>query len=104
MNALQKRFSPTPHVGDIRGRGLFVAIELVEDRETNQPFAPSKKIAEKVRMKALEEGLICYPSSGTIDGINGDHVLLSPPYVVTQSEIDEMVEKLEITFKKLGLC
>lgn len=104
MSAMKKRFSQTPYAGDIRGRGLFVAIELVEDRETKRPFAPSKKIADKVRTTALEEGLICYPSNGTVDGINGDHVLLSPPYVATHAELDEIVEKLENTFKKLGLC
>ncbi|WP_366556500.1 aspartate aminotransferase family protein [Aquibaculum sediminis] len=104
MDALRKRFGQTAHAGDIRGRGLFVAIELVEDRDSKRPFPPERKMADRVRAAALEEGLICYPSSGTVDGINGDHVLLSPPYIATQAEFDEMVEKLAKAFTKLGLC
>jgi adenosylmethionine-8-amino-7-oxononanoate aminotransferase len=65
-------------VGDIRGRGLFLALELVEDRGNKTPFIPSLKLAANVKAKAFEAGLICYPSSGTIDERSGDHILLSP--------------------------
>ena len=101
---LHRRFDQNPHVGDIRGRGLFLALELVEDRESKRPFPPSRKLADRVRAAALEEGLICYPSSGSVDGINGDHVLLSPPYIVSRAELDEMVDQLERALRKLELC
>src|SRR5690606_21289410 len=101
---LHPRFDQNPHVGDIRGRGLFLALELVEDRESKRPFPPSRKLADRVRAAALEEGLICYPSSGSVDGINGDHVLLSPPYIVSRAELDEMVDQLERALRKLELC
>ncbi|MCL4747459.1 MAG: aspartate aminotransferase family protein [Burkholderiaceae bacterium] len=82
------------HVGDIRGRGLLVAVELVADRATKAPFDPGLRIAERVKQAAFELGLICYPSSGTVDGTRGDHVLLAPPYISTQAEIDEAARLL----------
>lgn len=102
-NALHQRFDQNAHVGNIRGRGLFLALEIVQDRENKRPFSPHRKIADRVRAAALEEGLICYPSSGSVDGINGDHVLLSPPYIVSRAEMDEMVEQLERALRKLDL-
>ena len=101
--ALHRHFDQNPHVGNIRGRGLFLALELVEDRESKRPFAPQRKMADRVRAAALEEGLICYPSSGSVDGLNGDHVLLSPPYIVSRAEMDEMVEQLERALRKLDI-
>ncbi len=82
------------HIGDIRGRGLLTAVELVADRATKSPFDPRLRIAERVKQKAFEMGLICYPSSGTIDGTSGDHVLLAPPYIAQQVDIDEAVHLL----------
>jgi adenosylmethionine-8-amino-7-oxononanoate aminotransferase len=73
------RFGQHPHVGDIRGRGLFRGMELVADRESKAPFDPSRGIAAKLKKAAFEAGLICYPMSGTIDGRRGDHILLAPP-------------------------
>jgi len=93
---LQDRFGQHPNVGDIRGRGLFVGVELVRDRETKEPFAPSDKIAAKIKAATFEAGLICYPMSGTIDGRSGDHVLLAPPYIIFPEQVDELVEKLAI--------
>jgi adenosylmethionine-8-amino-7-oxononanoate aminotransferase len=93
--ALGDRFGDHPHVGDIRGRGLFLALELVADRATRRPLPRVRKLAERIRAAALERGLICYPSSGTADGENGDHVLLAPPYIVNAREIDEIVDKLD---------
>ena len=94
MSALNAAFAQHAHVGDIRGRGLFQGVELVEDRETKAPFAPTRKIAAKIKAAAFDEGLICYPMSGTIDGQNGDHVLLAPPFISTEAQIDELVAKL----------
>jgi adenosylmethionine-8-amino-7-oxononanoate aminotransferase len=92
--ALTERFGNHPHVGDIRGRGLFRAVELVADRASKQPFAGSLKLHAQVKRAALERGLACYPSGGTADGVNGDHVLLAPPYIVTADEIALIVERL----------
>ncbi len=94
MAALQAAFGQHPHVGDIRGRGLFQGVELVADRETKAPFDPSRKIAAKIKKAAFEAGMICYPMSGTIDGQTGDHVLLAPPFIIEDAQIDELVQKL----------
>ena len=94
MAALRAQFGQHPNVGDIRGRGLFQGIELVEDRETKSPFASSRKIAGRIKAAAFDAGLICYPMSGTIDGQNGDHVLLAPPFIISDDQIDELVGKL----------
>ena len=69
-------------------------MELVADRETKQPFDPARKTWLKLRQAAMEQGLICYPSGGCIDGVKGDHVVLAPPYNVTEVQLDEAVEKL----------
>ncbi len=92
---LCERFGQHPHVGDIRGRGLFWGIELVEDRETKKPFAPEQKLNAKVKKAAFEAGLICYPMGGTIDGKHGDHVLLAPPFILDDAQTEELVSKLE---------
>ncbi|WP_296427590.1 aspartate aminotransferase family protein [Yoonia sp.] len=94
MAALQTTFGQHPHVGDLRGRGLFQGIELVADRETKAPFAPSRRIAARIKAAAFDAGLICYPMSGTIDGQHGDHVLLAPPFIISDDQIDELVGKL----------
>ncbi len=96
QNALNSRFGNHPHVGDIRGRGLFRAIELVEDLETKRPFDPVHGLAARIKKSALEAGLVCYPGSGTIDGVRGDHVLLAPPFIIADSQIDELVSKLAV--------
>ncbi|PZU95171.1 MAG: aspartate aminotransferase family protein [Chelatococcus sp.] len=88
---LHARFGNHPHVGDIRGRGLFQAIELVADRAGKEPFDPALKLHQRVKAAAFELGLACYPSGGTVDGVRGDHVLLAPPYIVTPEEIDRIV-------------
>jgi adenosylmethionine-8-amino-7-oxononanoate aminotransferase len=94
-DALTERFGNHHHVGDIRGRGLFAALELVRDRTTKEPFDPTTGLAARIKRAGMEAGLICYPSSGTIDGRRGDHVLLAPPYIVGPNEIEEMVDKLD---------
>ncbi len=94
-DALLARFAQHPHVGDIRGRGLFQALEFVADRETKAPFPPERKLAARLKAAAFEAGLICYPSTGTMDGVSGDHVLLAPPFILTQDQTGELVDKLE---------
>jgi adenosylmethionine-8-amino-7-oxononanoate aminotransferase len=91
---LQEAFGQHPHVGDIRGRGLFQSIELVADRETKRPFDAGRRLAARIKATAQEMGLICYPSSGTADGVNGDHVLLAPPFTITEAELEDAVATL----------
>lgn len=92
---LEERFGNHHHIGEIRGRGLFLAIELVADRASKQPFDPALKLNAKIKANALKEGLLCYPSGGAVDGVAGDHVLLAPPFIISSAEIDELVEKLD---------
>ena len=98
---LNANFNQHPHIGDIRGRGLFRAIELVEDRATKAPFDPELKLAAKIKKSAQNNGLLCYPMSGTIDGKLGDHVLLAPPFVISNNELDELVHKLSVTIDQV---
>jgi adenosylmethionine-8-amino-7-oxononanoate aminotransferase len=91
---LTERFGNHRHVGDIRGRGLFWAIELVADRATRTPFDPALKLHQKIKAAAFADGLGCYPGGGTMDGVRGDHVLLAPPYIASPDEIDIIVDKL----------
>lgn len=93
-NALQSRLGEHAHVGDIRGRGLFMAVELVQDRATKATFAPSRKLHAAIKAQAMEHGLLCYPMGGTIDGQNGDHVLLAPPFICSEADLDLIVERL----------
>lgn len=91
---LHERFDSHPNIGDIRGRGLFRGLELVQSRETKSTFDPSLKLHAKIKAAAMEEGLMCYPMGGTIDGLNGDHILLAPPFILQDSHLDELVDKL----------
>ena len=91
---LQAAFGQHPNVGDLRGRGLFRGIELVADRDTRAPFEPGLGVAAQIKKAAFDEGLICYPMSGTRDGRNGDHILLAPPFIIEHAQLDELVEKL----------
>ena len=91
---LNDRFHNHAHVGDIRGRGLFMGVELVEDRTSKAPFDPKLKLNARVKREAMARGLMVYPSGGTIDGARGDHVLLAPPFIVNADQIDTIVERL----------
>jgi adenosylmethionine-8-amino-7-oxononanoate aminotransferase len=91
---LTERFGNHRHVGDIRGRGLFWAIELVADRASRTSFDPALKLNQKIKAEAFANGLGCYPGGGTVDGVRGDHVLLAPPYIASADEIDQIVDKL----------
>lgn len=91
---LRGRFGQHPHVGEIRGRGLFWALELVQDRASKEPFDPRRRINERLKLQALENGLMCYPMGGSLDGVAGDHVMLAPPYIISDAQLDEAVDKL----------
>jgi adenosylmethionine-8-amino-7-oxononanoate aminotransferase len=91
---LRSRLQSHANVGDIRGRGFFWGIEFVADRASKRPFDPALKVNARVKSEALKQGLLCYPMGGTLDGVRGDHVLIAPPYVVTEAQLDELADKL----------
>jgi adenosylmethionine-8-amino-7-oxononanoate aminotransferase len=93
--ALHDAFDAHPHVGDIRGRGLFWGIELVQDRTSQQWFDPARKVHAAIRREAMARGLMVYPMGGTVDGQRGDHVLLAPPFVATEAELQMVVDRLK---------
>lgn len=92
--ALHHHFGQHPHVGDIRGVGLFQAIEIVSDRDSKDTFPAQTKLHAKIKAAALSHGLICYPMGGTVDGQRGDHVLLAPPFIATDAQLDTAAEAL----------
>jgi adenosylmethionine-8-amino-7-oxononanoate aminotransferase len=97
---LRGRFGNHANVGDIRGRGLFWSIELVRDRLTKEPFDPKLKLNARIKALAMGEGLMCYPMGGTLDGVRGDHVLLAPPFILEDAQLDEIVDKLSRSVDK----
>ncbi|MDR9484957.1 MAG: aspartate aminotransferase family protein [Sediminimonas sp.] len=99
--ALHDAFGQHPHVGDIRGRGLFRGIELVADRDTKQPFDPSRAVHKALKKATFDNGLICYPMGGTIDGQSGDHILLAPPFIIEDADIDELVGILDKSLRQV---
>ncbi|MGY6242668.1 aspartate aminotransferase family protein [Burkholderia ambifaria] len=92
--SLRAHYGAHPHVGDVRGRGLFVGVELVRDRDSKATFDPALKLHAAVKREAMQRGLMVYPMGGTIDGVNGDHILIAPPFVCTAQQIDTIVERL----------
>ncbi len=92
--ALLSSFGDHPHVGDIRGRGLFIGMEFVQDRGSKEPPDPAANWPGKLKAAAMQQGLVCYPGGGTIDGKRGAHLLLAPPFIITESHIAELVDKL----------
>ena len=91
---LRAELGQHPHVGDIRGRGLFWGVELVADRATQQWFDPARKLHAKLKADAMARGILVYPMGGTVDGQAGDHVLLAPPFICSEAEIDFLVARL----------
>lgn len=91
---LHAAFDAHAHVGEIRGRGLFWGLELVADKSSKTPFEPGQRVHARVKKAALDAGLMCYPMGGTLDGARGDHVLLAPPFIVEERQLDELVAKL----------
>ena len=92
--ALTARFGNHPFIGDIRGRGLFLGLEIVADRGTKDPFDPGEKVNARLKAAAMAEGLMCYPMGGTVDGRTGDHILLAPPFIIDDSHIEMIVDRL----------
>ncbi|MBC7144245.1 MAG: aspartate aminotransferase family protein [Thioclava marina] len=97
--ALREAFGQHPHIGDIRGRGMFRGLEIVADRATKEPMDPGKAVNKKTKAAAFEAGLVCYPMGGTIDGQRGDHILLAPPFIISDDQIGELVDKLGIAIR-----
>ncbi|WP_306715587.1 aspartate aminotransferase family protein [Burkholderia dolosa] len=91
---LRERYDAHPHVGDVRGRGLFVGVELVRDRDSKTTFDPALKLHASIKREAMQRGLMVYPMGGTVDGVRGDHVLIAPPFICTAQQIDTIVERL----------
>ncbi|WP_179400992.1 aspartate aminotransferase family protein [Burkholderia guangdongensis] len=91
---LRERYAADPHVGDVRGRGLFVGVELVQDRATKAPFDPQLKLHAAIKREAMQRGLMVYPMGGTVNGAIGDHVLLAPPFICTAADIERIVDRL----------
>jgi len=91
---LEERFGNHHHVGDIRGRGLLLGLELVADRGDKSPFDPGLKLHARIKREAMARGLMCYPMGGTVDGVRGDHVLLAPPFIIDDGHVDTIVERL----------
>ena len=100
-DALHSRFQSHPHVGDVRGRGLFYGLELVQDRTSKLPFDAGLEISDRIKAAAFDLGMICYPSSGTCDGVRGDHVLLAPPYNIDGQGVALIVDLLSETFSRV---
>ncbi|MCU9954360.1 aspartate aminotransferase family protein [Burkholderia sp. BKH01] len=92
--SLREHYGAHPHVGDVRGRGLFVGVELVRDRDSKATFDPALKLHAAVKREAMQRGLMVYPMGGTIDGVHGDHILIAPPFICTAQQIDTIVERL----------
>ena len=101
FNCLETQLGHHPNIGDIRGRGLFIGIEIVKNIETKKPFDPNLKVAASIKHAAFEAGLICYPMSGTRDWKWGDHILLAPPFIINENQIIELVNKLSISIESL---
>ena len=91
---LKERFGNHPCVGDVRGRGLFVGLELVADRDSKAAFDPQRKLHARVKHEAMARGLMVYPTGGNVDGVAGDNVLLAPPFIVDGATVDAIVERL----------
>ena len=94
QHLMRETWRDHPHVGDIRGRGLFWGIELVQDRATKSPFDPVRKLHMGVKREAMARGLMVYPMGGTVDGRMGDHVLLAPPFISSEAELEMVIERL----------
>ena len=91
---LAEKFKNHAHVGDVRGRGLFWGVELVQDRTTQAPFDPARRLHAKVKAAAFARGLLVYPMGGTVDGRYGDHILLAPPFITTEADLTQIVDRL----------
>jgi len=94
QDAVRGSLSKFEEVGDVRGRGFFIGIEMVRDRATRAPFAPQRGLSFDIGRRAFADGLICYPCSGNVDGTAGDTIILAPPYNASDAELEEITAKL----------
>ena len=99
--ALLQELGDHPNLGDVRGRGLFVGVEFVADKVSKQALDPALRSHARMKKQAMELGLMMYPMGGTVDGVQGDHVLLAPPFICTAADIDEIVSKFAATVRKV---
>ncbi len=90
---LREALGDHPNLGDIRGRGLFVGVEFVADRDGKATLDPALKTHARLKSAAMQNGLLVYPMGGTVDGVHGDHVLFAPPFICTPQDIDRIVER-----------
>lgn len=100
QNALREVLGALPHVGDTRGRGLFSGVELVRDKESKTPFDPALKLHAGIKANCMSRGLMVYPMGGTIDGQYGDHILIAPPFIITPSQLDFVVDTLATVIRE----
>lgn len=101
LQALQQQFADHSNVGDVRGRGLFLGIELVQNKQTKEPLNPNFNLPEQIRHTAMQHGLLCYPMGGTIDGRKGHHILLAPPFIINDAELELIAERLSSTLNAI---
>ncbi|MCL2602532.1 MAG: aspartate aminotransferase family protein [Treponema sp.] len=102
LNRLREKILPFPFVGDVRGKGLLQGVELVQDKQTKQPFARKLNVAEKLTKVLMKHGVVVYPGGGMADGENGDQFLLAPPLIITRDQVDELVEKMSAGFAEFA--
>lgn len=100
QSVLKERLGDLPALGDVRGRGFFIGLEFVADRATKEPFSPDVAVHLRIRARSLENGLICYPMGGNVDGVRGDTVIIGPPYNATEGELIEIVDKLDLSVRQ----
>jgi hypothetical protein len=89
------------HVGDIRGLGLLMAVEVVKDKATREAFPKEENMAERIRQAALDDGVLTYPTQGCVDGLRGDHILLAPPFIVSEEECRTIARAIEAALRKV---
>lgn len=99
--ALLSELGDHPNLGDVRGRGLFVGVEFVADKVSKQPLDPAQRTHGVLKKRAMEHGLMMYPMGGTVDGVHGDHVLLAPPFICTEADIAQIVDKFAQTVRSV---
>jgi hypothetical protein len=99
--ALRSALESHKHVGDIRGMGLLQGVEFVRDKSTREPFPKEENVAEKIRQAALEHSVLTYPTQGCVDGYRGDHILLAPPFIITDAECARIAEALAAALAKV---
>jgi adenosylmethionine-8-amino-7-oxononanoate aminotransferase len=90
-----------PNVGELRGLGLLLGIEFVKNKSTREPFPKQENIAERIRQAALDQNVLIYPTQGCVDGTDGDHILLAPPFIISQSESAQIARALHSALRKV---